>query len=264
MTSFSILQITDLHIMPGKDDTVKGINTEYYFNAVLEQAFSENNYFDLILVSGDLAQDPCPDSYQRILNKIKATNTLSICLPGNHDDYKLMLEIFNTDKVSCQKQLLLENWQLICLNSQILGGYEVGRLSKQELLFLEDCLINHPNQHVLIAVHHHCLATQSAWLDTMIIENNEAFLNIIARYPQIKAVTCGHIHQEMDIKMGALRFFGTPSSCFQFKPKSETFSMDETPPGYRIIKLHPDGLIDTEIRRLLEPIIGLQIDTQGY
>ena len=264
MTTFSILQITDLHIMPGMDDTFKGISTEHYFNAVLEQAFSKNDYFDLILVSGDLAQDPCPASYQRILSKIEATNTCSICLPGNLDDYKLMLEIFNTNKVSCQKQLLLKNWQLICLNSQIPDGSEVGRLSKQELLFLEECLLNHPNHHALVAVHHHCLATQSAWLDTMIIENNVEFLNIITQYPQVKAVTCGHIHQEMDIKIGALRIMGTPSSCFQFTPKSETFSMDTTPPGYRIIKLHPDGRIDTEINRLPNPIIGLQIDTQGY
>jgi len=263
MTALAILQITDLHILPGLDETFLGINTEHYFHAILEQAFAEHHQFDLILVTGDLAQNPCPASYQRILQKLEATNTPCICLPGNHDDYELMQHVFNTPQVNCQKQVLLENWQLICLNSQIPSATG-GRLSKQELLFLEYCLTSNPNHHALIAVHHNCLETKSVWLDTMIIENSEEFLMILKKYPQAKAVTFGHIHQAMDITIGALRIFGTPSTCFQFTPKSKTFSLDTTTPGYRIIKLHPDGRIDTEIRRLREPMIGLQMDTQGY
>ena len=263
MHDLSILQITDLHIMPSIDDTFQGISTEYYFNAIVDLAYTENDHFDLILVTGDLAQDPCKASYQRILQRLEATNTTSIFLPGNHDDYQLMQQVFSTDKMSCRKKVIFKNWQLICLNSQIPDSPS-GRLSKQELFFLEDCLIEKPNLFTLIAVHHHCLPTGMAWMDNMIIENNKEFLMKIKQYPQIKAVTCGHIHQELDIKIEGLSIFGTPSTCFQFTPKSETFSLDTTAPGYRIIKLHPDGRIDTKIKRLPEPIIGLQMNTHGY
>ncbi len=263
MTALSLLQITDLHILPGLDETFLGINTEHYFHAILELAFSEHHHFDLILVTGDLAQNPCPASYQRILQKLEATNTPCICLPGNHDDYELMQQVFNSPQVNCQKQVLLENWQLICLNSQIPGATG-GRLSKQELLFLEDCLTSNPNHHGLIAVHHNCLETKSVWLDTMIIENSEEFLMVLEKYPQAKAVTSGHIHQAMDITIGALRIFGTPSTCFQFTPKSESFSLDTAAPGYRLIKLHQDGRIESGITRLPESLNGLQLDTRGY
>ncbi|MDD1636205.1 MAG: 3',5'-cyclic-AMP phosphodiesterase [Methylococcaceae bacterium] len=263
MPPLSILQITDLHILPGLDETFLGINTEYYFHAVLELAFAEHHHFDLILLTGDLAQHPSPASYQRILNSLEVHNTPSICLPGNHDDYQLMQQIFNTGLVSCKKQIFLENWQLICLNSQI-PGEPGGRLSKEELLFLEDCLTGNPNHHALIAVHHHCLETKSAWMDTMIIENSQELLAIINQYPQTKAITTGHIHQDMDITIEGLRFLGTPSTCFQFKPKSVTFSLDSTAPGYRLIKLYEDGRIESGITRLSEQLSGLQIDTQGY
>ena len=262
MADLSILQITDMHILSGPGDTMLGINTEYYFHAVLERAFAEHQHFDLILVTGDLAQDPCIASYQRILNRLEATNTSCICLPGNHDDYELMQQILNTGPVSCRKQIFLENWQLICLNSQIPGVPE-GRLSKQELLFLEDCLVNNPNHHALIAVHHHCLKTNS-FMDTMIIENSEELLTILEQYPQAKAITTGHIHQTMDINTGSLRVLGTPSTCFQFKPESTTLKLDTSTPGCRLIKLHDDGLIETEINRLPGPLIGLQMDTLGY
>jgi Icc protein len=257
------LQITDLHILPDLDETLLGINTEHYFHAVLELAFAEHHHFDLILVTGDLAQDPCPASYQRILNSLEATNTPCICLPGNHDDYELMQQIFNTCLVSCRKQVLLENWQLICLNSQIPRD-PGGRLSKQELLFLEDCLTGNPNHHALIAVHHHCLETKSPWMDTMIIENSEEFLTIIKQYPQAKAITTGHIHQTMDVTTGSVRVLGTPSTCFQFKPESTTLSLDTSSPGYRLIKVFADGRIESEITRLSEPLSGLQMDTLAY
>ena len=263
MAPLSILQITDLHILPDLDETFLGINTEYYFHAVLELAFAEHHHFDLILLTGDLAQHPSPASYQRILNSLEVHNTPCICLPGNHDDYQLMQQIFNTALVSCKKQIFLENWQLIFLNSQI-PGEPGGRLSKEELLFLEDCLTGNPNHHAIIAVHHHCLETKSAWMDTMIIENNQELLEIINQYPQTKAITTGHIHQDMDITIGGVRVLGTPSTCFQFMPKSATFSLDTTAPGYRLIKLYEDGRIESGITRLSEQLSGLQIDTQGY
>jgi Icc protein len=252
-----------MHILPGLDETLLGVNTGHYFLAVLELAFAEHHHFDLILVTGDLAQDPCPASYRRILHSLEATNTPCICLPGNHDDYELMQQIFNTGKVNCRKQVLLENWQLICLNSQI-PGKPGGRLSKKELLFLEDCLIRNPNHHALIAVHHHCLETKSPWMDTMMIENSRELLAIIKRYPQTLAITTGHIHQTMDISIGGVRILGTPSTCFQFKPVSKTLSLDTSSPGYRRLKLHADGRIESGISRLSEPLSGLQMDTQGY
>jgi Icc protein len=263
MTTLSILQITDLHILPGLDETFLGINTEYYFRAVLDLAFAENHDFDLILLTGDLAQDPSPAGYQRILNSLEATNTPCICLPGNHDDYELMQQVFNTGLISCRKQVLLENWQVICLNSQI-PGEPGGRLSKEELIFLEECLISNPNHHALIAVHHHCLETKSAWMDTMMIENSQELWATIKQYPQTLAITTGHIHQVMDITIGGIRVLGTPSTCFQFKPGSKTFSLDTTAPGYRLIKLYADGSIESEITRLSEQLSGLQIDTQAY
>lgn len=263
MTALSILQITDLHILSGLDDVFLGINTEHYFHAVLDLAFAENHHFDLILVTGDLAQGPCPASYQRILQRLEATNIPCICLPGNHDDYDLMQQVFNTTQINCQKQVFLKNWQLICLNSQIPGS-PGGRLSKQELLFLEDCLGSNPNHHALIAVHHHCLETKSPWMDTMIIENSEEFLAIVKRYPQAKVIANGHIHQNMDITIGSVRVLGTPSTCFQFKPETKTITLDISTPGYRLIKLYADGKIESAITRLSEPLIGLQMDTPNY
>jgi Icc protein len=259
----SILQITDMHILATPEDTLLGINTAYYFKEVLDLAFAGKKRYDLVLVTGDLAQDPCPASYRHILKMLEAYNIPCICLPGNHDDYHLMQQILNTGKVSCRKQVLLGDWQIICLNSQIPGA-PGGRLSKPELLFLEACLNSHPEHYALIAVHHHCLASKTSWMDTMMIDNSQELFEIINKYPQVKAITYGHIHQAMDTTVASVRVFGTPSTCFQFKPESEKFSVDNTTPGYRVIQLHAGGVVKSEIFRLPGQLTGIQADTQGY
>ncbi|MFI3190659.1 phosphodiesterase [Crenothrix sp. D3] len=259
----SLLQITDMHILRHSGETLVGIDTEHYFHAILELAFSAHAQFDLVLVTGDLAQTPCQASYQRILNRLEAYPAEYVCLAGNHDDFELMQTILNTERVSCRKQTVLENWQIICLNSQIVGSAG-GRLVNDELLLLEQCLSEYPNHHALIAVHHHCLPTDSEWMDTMTIENHQDFLAVIKRYPQVKVITTGHIHQLMDTTVESVRVLGTPSTCFQFKPKSKQFGMDNTAPGYRTIQLYADGHIESTVVRLSEPLSELQTNSQGY
>lgn len=259
----SILQISDSHIPPGPGDTLLGIDTEYYFRAVLEQAFASAPPFDLILFTGDLAQNPGRSNYQRILNTLEAFKTPCVCLPGNHDDYELMQQVLNTELVNCRKQVFLGNWQIISLNSQIPGAPE-GRLSSQELAFLEQCLSTHTDHYALIAMHHHCLSINSPWMDTMMTENAPELFAIINQYPQVKAVTFGHIHQAIELEAGSVRVWGTPSTCFQFEPESKQLTVVDTPPGYRLIQLFADGLLKSEVQRLPKPLTGLQTDTQGY
>jgi Icc protein len=267
----SILQLSDLHILAAPEDKLLGVTTEHYFHACLEQAVRlrsrhagvEQQHFDLILLTGDLAQEPCPESYQRILTSLEAYKTPCICLPGNHDDYEIMQQILNTDRINCRKQVFLGGWQLISLNSQI-PEEPGGCLSNEELAFLESCLTENPNLHALIAVHHHCLETKSPWMDAIIIENRQELLAIVGKYPQVKAITTGHIHQVMDIKTANLRILGAPSTCFQFVPETPEFSVNDTAPGYRLIELYEDGRLESEVVRLPEPLLGLQMNMHGY
>ncbi|WP_024297459.1 3',5'-cyclic-AMP phosphodiesterase [Methylomicrobium lacus] len=263
MPEYSILQISDLHLLPHPGETMLGVDTEYYFHKVLDHAFAVNSKIDLILATGDLAQHPTIASYQRIAQKLQTYDLPCICLPGNHDDLAQMHSALNVGQISCNKQTLLDNWQIIALNSQI-PGKPGGRLEKQELDFLEACLHAYPDRHALIAVHHHCQTIASPWLDAMMIKNSAEFLAVLRRYPKIKAVTCGHIHQVMDKQVDAIRLFSAPSTCFQFEPGSMGFSVVDTAPGYRMIHLQQDGGLETAVYRLPEALSGLQTKTGPY
>ncbi len=253
----SLLQLSDLHILETPEKTLLGIKTEQYFHAVLAHAFAQKSNYDLILLTGDLAQTPCNASYARILQKIEEYKIPTLCLAGNHDNYSLMQQIFNTPQVTCDKQMRLGKWQIIMLNSQIIGS-AAGRLAQTELAFLETCLKENSDLFTLIAVHHHCLPTNSRWIDTINIENNHAFLDIVARYPNVRVITTGHIHQAMHKNFGDVVVLGTPSTCFQFVPDSADFTVDRTPSGYRMIDLYDDGTVKTNVYRIAATMIELE------
>jgi 3',5'-cyclic-AMP phosphodiesterase len=260
----SILQISDLHVLPHSSDKLLGVATEYYFKLALQHAFDHYKQFDLILVSGDLAQDPCLKSYQRIHDTLIKYRTKTVCLAGNHDDWTLMQQVLNQNNISCDKQLLFENnWLLINLNTQKLTD-PGGLLEPPELKFLTHCLSLYPNRHTLIAFHHHCTPSNSTWLDTMQITNSDEFFALLENQPQVKIITTGHIHQALETKHQGIPVLGVPSTCFQFKPKCKDFTLDSIAPGYRVLRLYPNGEFATEIQRLPVALSELHTDSEGY
>lgn len=265
-SGINILQLSDLHIMATPAGRLLGVDTEYYFRACLELGMCsspEQGGWDLVLLTGDLAQEPCMASYQRIASYLEKYDLPCLALPGNHDDYGLMQQVLNNDRVGCLRQRLFGNWQLIGLNSQI-PGESGGDLANDELLFLRQCLEAESNRHALIAMHHHCWPTQSPWVDCMIIKNSQDFLDLITSFPQVKAVVFGHVHQEMEVMMQGVRLLATPSTCFQFSPVTPELSLCDTAPGCRAITLHADGRVDSRIIRLPNSLVGLQSTTLGY
>ncbi len=263
MNTVKILHLTDLHILARAGDTMLGIDTEYYFRRTLDQAHAEHGQFDLILLTGDLAQDPSTESYRRIRQHLQAYATPCLCLPGNHDDLNLMLNSLNEGWIGCDKHRLLGDWSIVCLNSQKPQS-PVGRLANEELEFLERTLQSDGERPTLIAMHHPCIASGSEWLDTMRIENSDVFIALLKRFPQVKAVICGHLHQPIDAKVDEVSMLVTPSTCFQFTPNTEEFSIDRCSPGYRLIELGEDGRIQSRCHRIPEPLTELNTSAHGY
>ena len=87
----------------------------------------------------------------------------------------------------------------------------------------------------------------SRWLDTVGLRNADEFLAVIDQHPQVRAIVWGHVHQASDRLRNGVRLISTPSTCAQFLPGAEQFSLDTRPPGYRWLDLYPDGTMQTSV-----------------
>lgn len=258
-----ILQLTDFHLLANPQQTMMGINTEQSFLALLDMAARHIDGFDLVLMTGDLAQDPVNGTYLRLRNHLGLLPLPCYCLPGNHDKPSLIRQVLANGNVFCQTQILLDNWQIVCLDSTIPDS-PCGYLAQGQLDLLESLLADEPDRHAMVCFHHSPLPTGTVWLDTMKLANSDKLFLLLERFPQTKAIVCGHIHQELEASVGHVRVLGCPSSCFQFKQGSVDFALDFLPPGYRWIELYPDGSIATQVVRMDKVPSGLNMAANGY
>lgn len=226
--------------------TLRGINTLTSFQQTLDFALRRHPDTVRVLLTGDIAEEPAIITYQSLVNILKNYSVDFNLLPGNHDIYADMLAVLNQPHYNCEKRLLLNHWQVLMLNSQIPGSAE-GALATEEIEFVKHNLEHHPQHHTLIAIHHHCQPTDSVWMDTMLLKNQQEFIDLIQQYPQVKGVIMGHIHQELEQTNQHIQYLGTPSTCFQFTPQSEHFAIDHHRPGYRWLKLHANGVFESGV-----------------
>jgi Icc protein len=91
---------------------------------------------------------------------------------------------------------------------------------------------------------------RSRWLDTVGLTNGNEFMAVLRRFPAVRAVLFGHVHQDFDQQVDGLRMIATPSTCSQFKPGSDDFATDDMPPAWRQLTLHADGRLDAPLHWL--------------
>ena len=258
-----VLQLTDFHLRAQSGGTLLGVDTEHSFAGILSAALNGRHQPAIALLTGDLVQDAEPAAYRRLKSLLSPLPCPAYCLPGNHDDPALIADILAGGRIHCQPRILLNNWQIVCLDSTIPHSPR-GRLADAQLDLLDKLLGERPEHFALIALHHHPLPCGSAWMDTMVLENSNAFFGVLSRHPQVRGVVFGHVHQAMDTVYQGLRILGAPSTCFQFKPLQAEFKLDPIPSGYRWLELHEDGTIISRIRRLDALPEGLDVDSGGY
>lgn len=262
--SIKLLQITDTHLFEPSDGSLLSVNTLDSFQAVVEAIVAQKQPYDAVLSTGDISQDHSAMSYQRFEQGIAPLEKTCFWLPGNHDFKPSMTSVMPSEQIVQTEHVLLgEYWQMILLDSQVVG-LPHGRLSDQQLALLEDKLKLHSDRHTLVLLHHHPLLVGSAWLDQHTLKDADDFWGVVGQHNNVKAVLCGHVHQDMNVMHQGVRVMATPSTCVQFKPNSDDFALDATSPGWRELELHANGELTTDVQRLASGCFQPDFNSAGY
>lgn len=248
---FIIAQISDLHLSKHEAGSFER------FLAVLHLAKNQNP--NLLLLTGDLVNDGDSDGYDWLFQTLTQTGIPFLCLAGNHDvtreighhlpfDKRQFLPRPKDGHLIDAHRLLIElpkaNWQLLAVNSA-LNGHIKGHLPQSAGQF-----IKHKLQHAmptLIALHHHPLAVNSAWIDAHMLDNHKEFWQLIGDYQA--HIVCGHVHQAHTLYHQQSILYTCPAVSRQFTPHQDQFCIDTRQAGYRLITLE-DHELSSEIIRL--------------
>ena len=257
-----IAQITDTHLYADPHGRLLGLDTRHCLEAVIDLAL-DTHPPDLVVASGDLAHDGTPAAYQHLRNSFSRLGVPVYCLPGNHDEAVALRANLQNDYLRNSRSACIGGWLLLFLDSSVPGS-EGGHLTETELAALDKALAANAELPALVWLHHQPVHVGSRWLDTMAVDNAEAFFDIIDRYSKVRAIVWGHVHQTFEQKRNDVRLLASPSTCIQFLPDSENFAVDMTPPGYRWLELHADGSLETGVVRLPAIPGVIDLSTRGY
>lgn len=261
-----IVQVTDTHLYGVRDGTLLKLNTHDSLSMVIDLIRQSENTIDLILATGDIAQDASESAYNYFKEYIGTLNAPFRWIPGNHDSSAVMKQMSGNTGAS-EKTVQISNWQIIMLDTSILGHVH-GLLNPTEMEFLSTTLKQAREDksidHVLICMHHNPVPGSSGWMKDIGLRNDAEFLKLVGSCDFVRAVVYGHIHQELDFMHENIRMLCSPSTCIQFKPKVMDFSLDRVNPGYRRLTLNPDGSIDTEVVRVTGQTLKADFSSAGY
>lgn len=243
-----LVQLTDSHLYAGADQALLGMDTYASLQAVIDQVLVEQPRIDHVLATGDITQDGSLGAYERFIEASRRLPVPCSWIAGNHDDAELMAELGQAHGLN-QTCLDLGNWRIVMLDSSIPGAVP-GHLADTQLALLEQALSEVGERHVMVCLHHHPVPIGCDWMEPIGLLNPEPFWQLVDACAQVRAVLWGHVHQSFDQQRRGVRLLATPSTCVQFAVASQDFATDTLAPGYRWLRLYPDGRIETAVERL--------------
>jgi len=243
-----LLQFSDPHLFDSVAGALRGVRSYDSLRAVLTHAGAQLATSDAVLLSGDLVNDEV-GGYRYVRELFGGLGKPVLCVPGNHDDPEALREALAVPPFQTDGHLDLGAWRIILVDS-CWPGQVLGRVSAGSLERLEESLRSAEDKPSLICLHHHPVPLGSRWIDSIGLQNADEFFAVTDRYPAVRAIVWGHVHQSFDSRRKGVRLLATPSTCAQFLPHTDSFAIDPSPPGYRRLTLAADGTLSTEVLRL--------------
>lgn len=257
------IQISDCHLGPLTSEALLGLNTDESLHDVLALIAEKESDFDYMVCTGDIASAGHESCYRRFIDIVRQYFSQSLAwLPGNHDSSEIMAKI-NLPELPENRAIKQGNWLILLLDSvvpfKVHGNFEQG-----ELDYLENMLSTNPDKHIMVMLHHQPVLVGSAWIDQYILRNADAFFAVLDRFPNVKTVVWGHVHQDFNDTRKGVALIATPSTCVQFKPKYDDFTVDTLMPGYRWFDLNDDGSFSTGVERVTGKQYVIDYKSAGY
>ena len=245
---YELLQLSDTHIFARREEVREGVATFDCLRRTLDHAMDKADP-DVVLLTGDIAEDYSREAYETVRELLGEIGKPVYCLPGNHDHLGRMVETLSAPPFHFMETLRMGPWMVPMLSTWD-GDRGGGRLGEDELARLTRELESSDADHVMVCLHHCPIDVGSDWLDAVGLDDGAELLGLVQQYPRVRAVLCGHIHQELDVVHHGVRLLGSPSTCYQFLPGSVRFTLDDRASGYRMLRLFEDGHIETRVGRV--------------
>jgi 3',5'-cyclic AMP phosphodiesterase CpdA len=213
-----IAQISDTHISrpdPNEPRTLGRISALEAFVAHIGRMDEKP---DVILHTGDVAQDGRPDEYETVKSVMNALDIPVYFALGNRDRGENLVEgLGDLGGAKLVEGFLIYGVdgfpvRLIAMDTQNRES-RIGTTCSVRLCILEELLEEQPDKPTALFMHHPPFEVPTSkypfQFDDPVLA--DAFLRLIAQHKQIKHLFCGHMHRKFDAELTTCHASVTPS-----------------------------------------------------
>lgn len=255
MEATRIAQLTDIHHLRNKGDTILGVDPEESLKAIIANLMSLHRRPDAPIATGDLADDGSTAAYGRLKALFEELRIPVYVLPGNHDHIENMQSSLVSRSIHMEDTASLNGWSLVFVNSQV-ANEDYGCVSPEGLAKLKTGIESSEGRSCLVALHHS--PTPECTSSGCQLTNSQELLNIVANYGVVKGVISGHTHHCTERTSFGAKLLTTPSTFLHVEHTTDKTAhpsdfeklhqFDASRRGYRILDLYDDGEIESKIQ----------------
>lgn len=236
-----VVQISDLHLRDGL--LYSGIDPWRMLAQALVRIDRLRPRADVLLLSGDLADDGNAETYRRLADLLARCSPVPALMPGNHDDRAGLWAAF-PNQGWCSEDFLCQRIDrgeltLLLLDTQI-PGREDGRFGAAHVAWL-DAVCPH-DRRVLLAMHHPPCDVGIAGMDMLGCGGGDLLAKWLGEQPQVEvveAVLCGHVHRHVTQLFAGHLTITCPSTVHQIALQDGPLAWTTEPPGMLVHDMVP-------------------------
>ena len=224
----TVLQISDTHLR-AEPNTPVDLDPDAALAASI--ATVAGTAADLVLLTGDLADDGSIAALRRLRDLVEAFSAPVLAMAGNHDIVENVHEVFGT-----AGSVAIGAWRVHAVET-VIRGQEHGAVDVDDLIRRLDAADDRPT---VIALHHPPRSPSThPWFRLI---GAEQMLTEMRSRPHVRAVVSGHLHEAFRFSDGALELCGAPSTYYAIEHLGATYRLvDHGIVGTQVLTLADDG-----------------------
>jgi 3',5'-cyclic AMP phosphodiesterase CpdA len=236
-----IAHITDTHIKVPEQFAYRVVDTATYLRACVSEIRRLPVAPDVVVVTGDLVDRGDPEEYAHLRSLLAPLAIPVYVIPGNHDERAALRSAFAADGYLPSGEFLhytvdVGPLRLVALDT-LIPGQGGGELCQARLDWLDHALGREPERPTVILMHHPPFITGIHHMDALGLRNADRFIDIVARYPNVERVLCGHVHRSIQARIGGTMASVAPSTAHQVAlnlsaDAPSAFKLE--PPGFQL------------------------------
>jgi 3',5'-cyclic-AMP phosphodiesterase len=261
-----VVQLSDLHLREGPAGAGPAERLRRSVQRILALAPAPTP--TALLLTGDLADAPSSATYEQAHELLAPLEAPIHAIPGNHDDRELLRAQFWPGTLSGGTPAppgAPVRFAVSCGALRLVGcdstvpGEERGALGEEQLAWLRDTLGVQPETPTLLALHHPPVLSGVRSMDTiaLAVDDRAALEDLLGGHPQVRAITCGHVHTTMTTSFAGRPLLICPStnSTLRLDLRADDelpFAVSDQPAGFAVHAL-VDGRLVSHVQPLPLP-----------